>query len=179
MVRMCGIGGGLVGNLAPVKKIAFIDLEASGLGAASWPIEVGWCFPDSTPETYLIRPAEDWAPEAWDDNAEALHGVSREVLESEGALVADVCRRLNGALGEAEVFSDAPDWDAFWLYRLFTAGGEKQQFPLRSFSDLFHDKPQDEIFAIIEQATATAPHRHRAHDDVLHMKTVYKIATGC
>lgn len=162
-----------------MKKIAFIDLEASGLGASSWPIEVGWCFPDSAPETYLIKPAEDWAPEAWDDNAEALHGVSRDILEREGAPIVDVCRRLNEALDDVEVFSDAPDWDAFWLYRLFTAGGEKQAFKLKDFGALLQSYAPGKVAEAMVCAADKTPHRHRACDDVLHMKTIYEIATGC
>jgi len=162
-----------------VKNIAFIDLEASGLGASSWPIEVGWCFPDSAPETYLIRPSEDWSPAAWDENAEALHGVTLEMLQKEGADMIDVCKCLNEALARADVFSDAPDWDAFWLYRLYSAAGEKQAFKLNDFGDLLQTYAPEKVADAMARAADKAPHRHRAHDDVLHMKTVYKFASGC
>lgn len=165
--------------MACVKKIAFIDLEASGLGAASWPIEVGWCFPGSEPEAFLIAPAENWLDEAWDEQAEALHGVSQKTLQKKGEPINDVCRHLNKALAGADVFSDAPDWDAFWLYRLFSASDEKQGFPLKDFGELLREFSPEKVSAAISSASQTTPHRHRAREDVLHMKAIYKLVTGC
>ncbi len=159
--------------VASVNKIAFIDLEASGLGPASWPIEVGWCFPDEEPEALLIKPADDWADEAWDHNAEALHGLSQQKLRKNGFGIEEVCQRLNAALGKKEVYSDAPDWDGFWLYRLFSAAGAKQGFDLRDFGELLRSFPPEKVSAAISAATQTAPHRHRAREDVLHMQAVY------
>lgn len=91
----------------------------------------------------------------------------------------DVCKRLNEALAGADVFSDAPDWDAFWLYRLYSAAGEKQAFKLNDFGDLLQTYAPEKVADAIARAVDKAPHRHRAHDDVLHMKTIYKIASGC
>ena len=108
-----------------MKEIAFIDLEASGLGARSWPIEVGWCFTGGKPQSFLIKPASDWAMEAWDEKAHALHGVARKVLDMQGEELKTVCTALNAALTGHTVYSDAPDWDGFWLYRLFESGGAK------------------------------------------------------
>ena len=108
-----------------VNKIAFIDLEASGLGPNSWPIEVGWCFSDGKPEALLISPADDWGDEAWDRQAEALHGIAQATLRKKGHEIAKVCDQLNRALIDVDVFSDAPDWDGFWLYRLFSRGRYK------------------------------------------------------
>jgi hypothetical protein len=159
-----------------VNNIAFIDLEASGLGASSWPIEVGWCFLKSEPETFLIAPSDDWSRDAWKEQAQALHGVSIETLQQQGRPIKEVCQRLNGALAGADIFSDAPDWDGFWLYRLFSAGDEKQQFSLCDFGDLLSGLSPAEIEAITKRATETAPHRHRARDDVLHMRMIYNLA---
>lgn len=161
-----------------MKKIAFIDLEASGLGASSWPIEVGWCFPNTEPETYLIAPAEDWPDEAWDKQAEALHGVSQSMLHKKGQPIDQVCRRLNEALDGVDVFSDAPDWDAFWLYRLFSAAGEKQGFGLKDFGELLREFTSESVSAAISNASKTTPHRHRAREDVLHMQAIYKLAAA-
>lgn len=161
-----------------MNKFAFIDLEASGLGPASWPIEVGWCFPDGSPDALLIKPAEDWADEAWDRKAEALHGLSQETLHKNGHRIELVCERLNASLSEIDVFSDAPDWDGFWLYRLFSAAGAKQGFELKDFGDLLSSFEPEKVSAAIVAATKTAPHRHRAREDVLHMKAVYSAVVG-
>ena len=156
-----------------LASIAFIDLEASGLGADSWPIEVGWCFPDSAPCAHLIRTAPAWKDAAWDPKAEALHGVAREELARAGAAPEDVCDALNGALSGVRVYSDAPDWDGFWLYRLYQAARMRQAFELWDFRDLFAHLTFDQINDARAQASAVAPHRHRAAADVLHMQTLF------
>ncbi len=159
-----------------MKEIAFIDLEASGLGARSWPIEVGWCFPGRKPQSFLIKPAADWAMEAWDEEAEALHGVTRKVLDLEGDTPNTVCAALNAALTGFTVYSDAPDWDGFWLYRLFESGGVKKTFALTDFSEALRDVAPEALEGLVAKASKIAPHRHRTNDDVLHMKALYELA---
>lgn len=161
---------------ADVDKVAFIDLEASGLSPVSWPIEVGWCLEGGEPEAHLIQPALDWPREAWDAQAEALHGIALASLAETGRPAREVCERLNESLNGALVFSDAPDWDGFWLYRLFAAGGVRQRFKLAYFGDVFDGMTADDVDALIATAAKTAPHRHRAREDVLHMRTVYELA---
>ncbi len=160
-----------------MKKIAFIDLEASGLNSGSWPIEAGYCYGTGAPKAWLIRPVEDWPLSAWDAKAEALHGLDYARLKKSGRPVDEVCNQLNQALKDAVVYSDAPDWDGFWLYRLFSAAGLRQAFKLREFGELLYGVDPAQKSAAIEHATRTAPHRHRACDDVLHMQMVYKLIT--
>ena len=103
--------------------IAFVDVEASGLGPYSWPIEVGWAFHGEAPRSVLIRPAEGWPMQAWEKSAESLHRIAPDQLLAEGRDALDVALGLNAALGRATVYSDAPDYDSFWLFRLYTAAG--------------------------------------------------------
>lgn len=159
-----------------MDKVAFIDLEASGLSPVSWPIEVGWCLEAGEPEAHLIQPAPDWPREAWDARAEALHGIPLASLTQSGRPAKEICGRLNEQLGGACVFSDAPDWDGFWLYRLFSTGGVRQRFKLVHFADVFDGIASEKIDALIAAAAETAPHRHRAREDVLHMRRVYELA---
>ena len=159
-----------------LQKVAFIDLEASGLSAHSWPIEAGWCFAGGEPTSYLIRPAPAWDMAAWDEKAEALHGVSSDILARAGAEAAEVCAALNEALTGCVVYSDAPDWDGFWLYRLFQAARVRQTFALVDFHEVFAGIAPEILQDMMAAAAAVAPHRHRAGDDVLHMKTLYELA---
>lgn len=161
-----------------MKKIAFIDLEASSLGSASWPIEAGFCYVDGRPKAWLIRPAQEWSLEAWDEKAEALHGLDFETLNKSGQPAEDVCHHLNEGLKDAKVYSDAPDWDGFWLYRLFSAAGVRQAFKLHEFGELLAGVDAAIKTTAIKQATEAAPHRHRACDDVLHMQTIFKFITA-
>ena len=126
----------------------------------------------------LIKPAAGWDEDAWDPNAEALHGVSRVELLNAGAAPETVCAALNNALGGRRVYSDAPDWDGFWLYRLFQAAKVRQAFELSDFHDLFADFTPDAFHSLAAKAAVTAPHCHRATEDVLHMKTLYGLAAA-
>lgn len=158
------------------ERVAFIDLEASGLNAQSWPIEVGWCFPGVAPKAHLVRPSSNWIDAAWDPRAEALHGISRSELDAGGVQPAELCRLLNDELSLCTVYSDAPDWDGFWLYRLFGAAGRKQRFELRDFREAFDGVPDAAMDAHKRAAMQLAPHTHRAAPDVLHMRTLYELA---
>ena len=100
---------------------AFIDFEASSLARHGYPIEVAWVFEDGRSDSFLIAPIEKWTD--WDPAAEAVHGISRERLVSEGAPVEVVAGQLVAALRGHEVFASAPSWDGKWLSKLLRAGG--------------------------------------------------------
>ena len=55
-----------------------IDIEASGFGRRSYPIEVGYVLPDGRAVCMLIRPAVEW--EHWDESAARTHGITRATL---------------------------------------------------------------------------------------------------
>ncbi|HOP19096.1 MAG TPA: hypothetical protein PLV61_08600 [Parvularculaceae bacterium] len=158
------------------KKIAFIDLEASGLGSKSWPVEVGFAFIEGAPQSTLIRPDATWSDEAWDKGAEALHGLTRAELDRDGQNIRDVCRSLNKSLAGAEVYSDAPDWDGFWLFRLFMAANMRQQFAVHDFGKLIRPIAGSREGELQERAARLAPRRHRTNDDVRHLQTLYGLA---
>lgn len=144
------------------------------MSQTSWPIEVGWCKLTGSPTSYLIAPDPDWPLEVWDPAAENLHGISQDHLLKDGRPAAEVCRALNKELGGQIVLSDAPDWDAFWLYRLFAAGGEKQRFSLADFAEQFPGLPESDYRKASNLASVKTPHIHRAEADVLHMRAVYQ-----
>ena len=116
------------GNETRSGAPAFIDLEATGLSADSWPIEIGWAFQDGDAAATLIKPDDAWPEKAWSADAEALHGIGLDLLNAEGRACADVCDMANDALAGRDVYSDAPDWDGFWLMRLFKAGRSEDAF---------------------------------------------------
>ncbi len=124
----------------------------------------------------LIRPAENWLEAAWDPSAEALHGLARRKLERAGLAPEAVCEAMNHALAGAMVYSDAPDWDGFWLYRLYEAARARQTFKLSHFADLFEKIPAERFQEARIRAEKKAPHRHRARADVLHMRALYRFA---
>ncbi|MDB5851379.1 MAG: hypothetical protein JWP29_5131, partial [Rhodoferax sp.] len=59
-----------------------LDVEASGFGRHSYPIEVGYVLPDGKTYCTLIRPEPTWTH--WDPEAEHLHHISRETVLAMG-----------------------------------------------------------------------------------------------
>ena len=41
-----------------MTRLAFLDIEASGFGPGSYPVEVGWTFGDGAGESWLICPPD-------------------------------------------------------------------------------------------------------------------------
>lgn len=105
-----------------------IDIEASGFGAHSYPIEVGVVRADGSRYCSLIVPQEDWIH--WSESAEGVHGISRPLLHEKGKSVRDVCNELNIFLGSVTAYSDAWVHDSPWLNRLFWAARIKPEFHL-------------------------------------------------
>ncbi len=83
---------------------------------------------------------------------------------------------MNDALSGAAVYSDAPEWDGFWLYRLFDAAKVRRRFELLNFADLFERIPPAAFLEAKAEVQKKTPHRHRASDDVLHMRALYRLA---
>jgi len=73
--------------------ISVIDVEASGFGFDSYPIEVGVVTHSNQRLCFLIYPFSDW--NHWDDNAESVHTISRHVLLDRGKHPVEVCGELN------------------------------------------------------------------------------------
>lgn len=156
--------------------IAFIDFEASGLGPFSWPIEVGWSFDDGVTGSTLINPSPQWPMSAWDPKAERLHGITPRMLADLGLDPAGVCERLDAALAGRAVYSDAPDWDSFWMLRLYQAAGRRCDIRLQDFSRLMPVLGDADKKKLLQQADRLAPRRHRAAEDALHLRMIHRLA---
>jgi hypothetical protein len=96
-----------------------IDIEASGLGPDSYPIEIA-IGPVAGGEIWsaLICPDESWADLDWDETAAELHGITRNALAVAGKPAAEVAAKVWALLSGQTVYSDAPHQDGFWLERL-------------------------------------------------------------
>ncbi|MFA6117897.1 MAG: transcriptional regulator [Sphingomonas sp.] len=99
----------------------FLDFEASSLSRQSYPIEIGWVFEDGRSGTCLIKPAETWTE--WDPAAEAIHHISRDMLERDGVPYDIVARKTVDALTGHALLASAPSWDGKWMSRLLRAAG--------------------------------------------------------
>ena len=103
-----------------------IDVEASGFGPHSYPIEIGIAL--SSGETYcsLICPEPEWT--YWDEVAETIHRVPRDILEVYGKPIDEVARQLNALLSEQTAYSDGWEVDKPWISRIFYNSGIAQLF---------------------------------------------------
>ncbi|MCB5176460.1 3'-5' exonuclease [Microvirga lenta] len=101
--------------------IVFLDFEASSLGKHGYPIEVAWVFASGGEESHLIRPHSSWTD--WSAEAEAVHGIPRQVLMEEGMPLEEVAQRMTTVLTGRALYASAPSWDGQWLSKLLRAAG--------------------------------------------------------
>jgi hypothetical protein len=143
---------------------AIIDLEASGFGRGSYPIEVGFILSDGQTYCTLIRPAEQW--KHWDATAEKLHHITPEILAIHGKSARDVATALNERLRGKVVYSDGWINDYSWLGRLFDEAELTPSFRLENLRSLLSDE-EAALWHPTKQAvlSETPQHRHRASTD--------------
>ena len=141
-----------------------IDIEASGFGAESYPIEIGVAFGDGTKYCSLISPMPEWT--FWDADAERLHGVSRSVLAQYGKPAREVAARLNELLGPRTAYTDGWVVDKPWLNRLYFEAGLECTYSLSSL-EMILSEPQMEIWHATKNALLRelGDRRHRASFD--------------
>lgn len=145
---------------------AIIDLEASGFGSNSYPIEVGFVLPDGRLACTLIRPETHWTH--WDASASHVHGISRELLQSHGKPATQVAFWLNDHLRGMTVYSDAWGHDYAWLAVLYDAANLVPSFKLEHLSRITPECEAarwTQVHAEIEQLLGLK--RHRASNDAL------------
>ena len=147
-----------------------IDVEASGFGRGSYPIEVGFVLPDGASVCTLVRPADHWTH--WDGQAERLHGLTRELLQRHGKDPAEVAALLNQHLRGATIYCDSWAHDYAWLAILFEAAGTSPAFKLRHLHELLDDgdaQRWDLACASVRQTLNVSRHRASADARVLQL----------
>ena len=129
----------------------FLDFEASSLSKHSYPIEVAWVFQDGRSESHLIAPAPGW--DDWSEAAEAIHGISRDLLRKEGEPHDAVANRMVEALGGHDLFASAPSWDGKWLsYLLRTSGFPRHSLRLRDTDEALRETATEILGAALSDA---------------------------
>ena len=155
-------------NIAP----PIIDLEASGFGRGSYPIEVGIALENRDILSFLIKPEDDWTH--WSEEAEEIHGISREQLQREGMSIEEIALKLNELLRGQILYSDAWSFDSSWIGRLFDSAGIVQRFRIETINKLL--KPEQVEFwhptkeAVLKELGLKA---HRAAIDVQVLQETY------
>jgi hypothetical protein len=141
-----------------------IDVEASGFGVGSYPIEIGVVLPDGRTHCRLVKPQADWTH--WESGAEAIHHLDRETLQRVGHPADEVAHWLNGLLHGRVVYSDAWGHDYTWLSRLYEAAQSLPTFRLEALTVLLAESEMSIWHATRETVEATlGERRHRASSD--------------
>ncbi len=152
--------------------IIIIDIEASGLHAESYPIEVGVVLANSERHSMLIRPEEGWTH--WDSSAEALHGIAQETLLEYGKPVAEIAEHLNTLLDGQQAYSDAWVVDKPWLVKLFAAARIPMNFKLSAIEGVMREEQILQWDDVKKQVTADLDvRRHRASHDAWIIQQTY------
>lgn len=141
-----------------------LDVEASGFGSNSYPIEVGVALSSGERLSLLIRPEPQWTH--WDPGAELVHGLTRELLMRSGKPIAEVANDFNDLLDGTTAYSDGWVVDKPWLNTLFHTARIAQRFSLSPIEQIMNEA-QFEVWdstkqAVIQELQMT---RHRASSD--------------
>lgn len=147
-----------------VSPPAILDVEASGFGLGSYPIEVGFVQPSGQAWCSLVKPMDDW--QHWDPDAAAVHRITRVQLLERGRSPREITDVLNDRLHGMVVYTDAWAHDYTWLNRLYEAASHSPTFKLESLRRLLTDSDAarwHEVKRRVAQTTGLV--RHRASSD--------------
>jgi hypothetical protein len=167
-------------------SVLCIDLEASSLGPNGFPIEVAVAaVATGAVSSWLIQPPRLWIERGtWDDDAEALHGLSLAQLLAEGLAPNKIIAELSGLLWGAVVLSDNMRHDSGWLRALYSAAGVAS---IPTEIESFQDYATALATTLVDpQATGAAetwastliPTRHRAGPDAQRNAAILRRLSG-
>ena len=143
---------------------AVLDIEASGFGVGSYPIEVGFVLPDGQGYCTLIQPEPTWLH--WDQQAQQVHGISQQMLATHGRSVQEVARQLNDRLHGRTLYTDAWLHDYTWLATLYEAADLAPSFRLDDLRSVLTETEAAQWHVVKKQvATELKLQRHRASSD--------------
>ena len=145
-----------------------MDIEASGFGAGSYPIEIGIVLANGDAYCTLIAPEPDWTH--WDEEAQAVHGIARSTLHQFGKAACVVAAELDRRLAGTTIYSDAWGHDYTWLSLLYSVAGWAPPFKLASLHSVVGEVEQsrwDAVRAIVERRDGGTRHRASADARVL------------
>jgi hypothetical protein len=141
-----------------------LDIEASGFGRHSYPIEIGYVLSDGRARCTLIRPLPEWTH--WDTDAEQVHHITRSALIEHGRSAKVVAAMLNDDLAGQTVYCDGWAHDYTWLGALFEAADASPLFKLESVAHLLDEARLQRLPLAQKQAmTDLGLARHRASSD--------------
>jgi DNA polymerase III epsilon subunit-like protein len=156
-----------------LRSINTLDIEASGINPASYPIEVGIVLASGEAYCSLIQPAASWTH--WDKEAEKIHGISLEEVQQHGKTPLEVAKQLNTLLEDTTVYSDCWGLDNPWLIELFHQASIKCRFNLTDIMYAMDEKEYEALADTKQRLSAELNlSRHRATNDARLLKLAYE-----
>ena len=161
----------------PNRYPVIIDIEASGFGPSSYPIEVGVILEDRTKYCALIMPSNEWT--YWDKGAEEVHHISQQSLFQNGQAILDVAKALNRLLKGKTIYSDGWVVDRPWLQALYAMAGMSMSFRFSALEMILTeqqlqcwDRTKAQVINDLKLE------RHRATNDALIVQETYSRTLG-
>ncbi|MFQ3281109.1 hypothetical protein [Reinekea sp.] len=157
---------------------AILDIEASGFGKGSYPIEIGVMTETGKQHSWLVHPEEDWVH--WKIEAEKLHGIPRSRLLEEGLRPSVIADKLNEIFEGQILYSDGWGFDSGWLSLLYYVADRKMFFKLETLPKILSEYQLahwDQTKADIESQRKLPD--HRAGIDALLIQETYKKTFVC
>ena len=158
---------------ADLRLPVVIDIEASGFGQGSYPIEVGLALQDGSTHCFLIQPLSHWSH--WSQEAEDIHGIAHDTLLRHGKPARWVAEQLNRLLAGQTAYTDAWGNDNSWLGRLYEEVGLGQRYRLETIRRLLSET-QAAAWSETREALRwrLKARRHRASSDALVLQRTYQ-----
>ncbi len=154
----------LAESATPTALPTVLDIEASGFGRDSYPIEIGYVLPDGSGYCTLVRPEAGWTH--WDPEAQRLHGITRDTVVLHGRPALDIARHLNQALHGQTIYTDGWANDYSWIGALFDAADLSPSFHIENLRALLSDDDAAHWHQIKDQVGRELNlRRHRASAD--------------
>ncbi|MSR13532.1 MAG: hypothetical protein EXR86_03010 [Gammaproteobacteria bacterium] len=158
-----------------ITSPGIIDVEASGFGRGSYPIEVGVALANGEIACFLIKPLPEWTH--WTSEAEALHGISRGLLLTRGRPAAEIALELNSLLGSRVIYSDAWGFDSSWLALLHASCEIPASYRIDALTRLLSEAQQIAWADLKNNARVQLQlNRHRASADALVLQRAYRLS---
>jgi len=141
-----------------------LDVEASGFGRDSYPLEIGYVLPNGSCFCSLVRPEPHWTH--WDPAAQRLHRITRDSAVQHGRPSSEVAQELNRTLRGNTVYTDGWGNDYSWLATLFEAAGLTPSFRIDSLRTLLSESEAEHWQVVKTQVRQELRlRRHRASSD--------------
>ena len=143
--------------------------------------------PDGDIENHLLNPycIKEWID--WAPDSQAVHGLSRNYLSEHGEDPVLVAKRMNQVLSGLDVYSDADEYDVFWIDQLFKIVDIKREFYVRNFYSLLPVEITNGYFmsasSLLSGYQVKARKRagvaaHRASNDVKYLIELYMMTVN-